>query len=68
MDPKGIIIIFAGLFAVICAIGNWDWFMGNRKARIWLKLFGRNGARIFYILLGGALATVGALLSAGIIK
>ena len=31
---------------------DFNWFMNNRKARLFVKLFGRNGARIFYTILG----------------
>ncbi len=58
----GFIIIFlAGLFSVFCAAKDYDWFMNNSKAWLFVKLFGRNGARVFYILLG--LVLIGASLS-----
>jgi len=47
-----IIFICVGLFSIFCAIKNYDWFIGNRQAWIFLKLFGRTGARIFYVVLG----------------
>ena len=31
---------------------DYDWFMNSGKAWIFVKLFGRDGARVFYILLG----------------
>jgi len=67
MNLTSIILILAGLYALIGAIGNWDWFMENRKARRWVKLIGRNRARVFYILLGTVLIVIGALFSAGVI-
>lgn len=45
-------MIFAGLFSIFCAVKNYDWFIENRKAWIFLKLFGRTGTRIFYVILG----------------
>lgn len=42
----------AGIFTLGSSFMDWDFFMNNRKARIFVKLFGRNGARVFYSLLG----------------
>jgi small neutral amino acid transporter SnatA (MarC family) len=42
----------AGLFSIVASILNWDWFFNHRRARIFLKMFGRTGARVFYIILG----------------
>ncbi len=41
-----------GVFAIVASIFNWNFFFENRKAWLILKLFGRNGARIFYSSLG----------------
>ncbi|MDR2903241.1 MAG: immunity 17 family protein [Clostridiales bacterium] len=49
---KSIIIVSCGLFSIICAALDLDWFMENRKARFIVMLFKRNGARVFYIVLG----------------
>jgi hypothetical protein len=38
---------------------NWDFFMKNSRAWLFVKLFGRNGARIVYGLLGAFLVTIG---------
>lgn len=67
MNPMGPLFMAAGAFTVICAIGNWDWFMTARKARFMVKLLTRNGARIFYALLGAAIFTLGALGTFGLI-
>ena len=45
-------IFLCGLFTVFCATQNYDWFMENRKTWLFVKLFGRNGARVVYILIG----------------
>lgn len=66
-EPLGLFFIFAGLFAIAGSLLDWDWFMNNRKAKIFVKLFGRNGARIFYCLLGLAIAVLGFLITFGII-
>jgi hypothetical protein len=56
MDSKTILLVvfgfLGGIFAIVGAVGDWDWFMTNNKARIFVSLFGRTGARIFYIVLG----------------
>jgi Immunity protein 17 len=51
--------IFAGCFSMAGAYFNWDWFMKNSRAWLFVKLFGRNGARVFYGLLGAYLVTLG---------
>ena len=63
----GIFFVLAGLFSILGAVKNWDFFMNNRKAYIWVKLFGRNGARIFYGILGFVLAIIGLGISVGIL-
>ena len=52
-----------GLFAVLGGALNWNFFMESRKAAFFVKIFGRTGARIFYIILG--LALVGFAIYAG---
>jgi hypothetical protein len=64
-DHRGTTTLFllgGGIFAAVCAICDFDWFIGHRKARIFVAIFGRNGTRVVYALLGGALAGAGAAL------
>lgn len=63
----GIFFVLAGLFSILGAVKNWEFFMNNRKAYIWVKLFGRNGARIFYGILGFVIAIIGLGISVGIL-
>ena len=63
----GIFFVLSGLFSILGAVINWDFFMNNRKAYIWVKLFGRNGARIFYGILGFVIAIIGLGISVGIL-
>lgn len=63
----GFFFVLAGLFSILGAVKNWDFFMNNRKAYIWVKLFGRNGARIFYGILGFVIAIIGLGISVGIL-
>lgn len=52
-------IVAAGGFSIAGAVFDWDFFMNSRRARLFVHLFGRMGARIFYGLLGAALVVVG---------
>ncbi|MBP1535397.1 MAG: immunity 17 family protein [Ruminococcus sp.] len=52
-----------GFFVIFCAYKDYDWFMNSRKARVFVKLFGRNGARIFYMSLGVFIIVIGLLLA-----
>lgn len=38
---------------------NWEWFMTNRRATIFVDLIGRTRARVFYATLGIFLAALG---------
>lgn len=59
----GILLIASGGFAVAGAIADWHWFMTSRRARRFVGLFTRTGARFFYAVLGGALAGSGVVLT-----
>jgi Immunity protein 17 len=61
MTPQlsGILFIFAGAFSMAGAYFNWDFFMKSSRAWLFVKLFGRNGARIVYSLLGAFFVTLG---------
>ena len=63
----GIIFIAIGLFAIIASLTNWNFFFDHRKAQIFIKLFGRKGARIFYVILGFGIFLFGFLALTGII-
>lgn len=47
-----IFIILAGLFSILASLFNWDFFFENRRAAIFMRLFGRKGSRVFYFILG----------------
>lgn len=63
MSPQlsGILFIFAGCFSIAGAYFNWDWFMNNSRAWLFVKLFGRGGARVVYGLLGVFVLSVGIM-------
>ena len=53
------VLIGVGAFSIGGGVFDWDWFMNNRKAWLWVRLFGRKRARIFYVVLGGVIAGAG---------
>jgi hypothetical protein len=55
----GLLFIFAGASSMAGAYFNWDVFMKSSRAWLFVKLFGRNGPRIFYGLLGAFITAIG---------
>ncbi len=49
----------AGLFSFAGAAFDWEWFMTQPGAAIFVRILGRNGARILYALLGVFLSILG---------
>lgn len=43
------------MFTFVASSLNLDFFFNNRRAETFIKLFGRKGARIFYMALGAFL-------------
>ncbi len=68
MNPAGLILMAAGVFSITGAALDWDFFINSRKARLFVSLFGRNGARIFYGLLGTVITVIGLLITLGVIE
>ncbi len=54
-----LIIIAGGIFSIIGAVRNRDRFMDNYKARRYVRILGRNGARVSYVIRGVFLIIVG---------
>lgn len=67
MDIFGLFLVAIGIFALFGALFNWDWFMNSRRARLFVRLLSRNGARIFYAVIGLSLVVLGLLGTLGII-
>ena len=65
MDPSEYFIlslfIALGLFSIVAAICNFDWYLKPAGRDDFWNWFGRGGARIFYALLGIGLIACGAL-------
>ncbi len=58
----GAVVLFAfaaGLFVIVAVVSDWNWFFEHQKAKFFVDAFGRNGARIFYGVLGCALLLLG---------
>lgn len=68
MNPLGLVLVGCGIFSVCGAVFDWEWFINSRKAQFFVTIFGRTGARIFYGILGIAIAIMGALITLGIVK
>jgi len=51
-DFSFLLFIVVGFYSIAGAALNWEWFMGDPKAKVFARLFGRTGTRVFYILLG----------------
>lgn len=56
--PMIVVFLLTGLFSLAGALFDWDFFMNNRRAAIFVRLLGRNGARVFYGALGLVLTGV----------
>lgn len=63
MEPTALFAFACGIFVIAAAALDWDWFFNNWRARFFVKLFGRDGARMFYALLGVFLFVLAAMLS-----
>lgn len=57
----GILICLVALYLAAAAYFNWDFFFDSRKARPFVNIFGRNGARIFYGAIGVLFFIIGII-------
>jgi hypothetical protein len=44
----------AGIFVIVAVVVDWNWFFSHPRARFFVDVFGRSGARMFYGILGCA--------------
>ncbi len=56
-----VLFIALGLFSVVAAVFNLDWYFKTSGAMTFVNWLGRGGARIFYALLGIGLIICGLL-------
>jgi hypothetical protein len=68
MNLIGLLLVAAGIFTICGGAFDWDFFMDSRKARFFVSLFGRTGARVFYCVLGLVIIVLGVLITLGILK
>jgi hypothetical protein len=64
----GLFLLGAGIFSICGAAFDWDFFIESHKARFFVATFGRNGARVFYGILGTVIAVMGLLMALGLIS
>jgi hypothetical protein len=64
----GVTFVLVGVFSILGGVCDWDFFMNSRKARIWVWLFGREGARWFYVLFGLGIIVFGLQVVFGFIE
>lgn len=50
-----LLIGFAGSLSLLGGLLDWNWFMQSRRAAFFVKILGRTGARVVYIIIGAAL-------------
>jgi hypothetical protein len=43
----------------VSVLADWNWFFAHPRARFFVDILGRGGARLFYAVLGSALLFVG---------
>lgn len=68
MNWVGLLLAAAGVFSFCGGALDWSFFMESRKARFFVAILSRTGARIFYVLLGLALVVFGVLMALGIVE
>jgi Immunity protein 17 len=56
-----IVLILSGIFGLASSYFNWDWYYNNHRARLFVTIFGRTGARIFYAILGVGMIVFGII-------
>ena len=59
------LMIGVGILITFAAFTNWQWFFKQRRAQTMIKLMGRNGARVFYAVLGIFFSVFGWLVLSG---
>jgi hypothetical protein len=48
----GVLIFFCGMFCIVGAVGNYEWFFNISKVSSLVDLVGRNITRIIYTFVG----------------
>ncbi len=50
-----------GAFSICSSVMNWDFFFNSYKAQVLVRFLGRNGARVFYAVLGAFIVVLGVM-------
>jgi len=65
MDPTiyflFVIFILMGAFSLVSAVFNFNWYFESEGVMMFVRRFGRKGARIFYAVLGLVLIAGGII-------
>jgi small neutral amino acid transporter SnatA (MarC family) len=61
------LLILGGLFSSAGGLFGWDWFLNDRKARFFVAILGRTGARAIYVVLGVLLIVLGLCMMLGVV-
>jgi hypothetical protein len=61
----GWVVVAIGAFCICGAALDWNWFINHWKSRVFLRIFGRLGARVFYTLLVAGLVVLGLFIALG---
>ncbi|MGY8767482.1 MAG: Imm17 family immunity protein [Pirellulales bacterium] len=67
MLPFALAVTAIGLFVICCSIFNWEFFFQLSKVKRMSEAIGRNTARMFYGIIGFAIALFGILGATGAI-
>ncbi len=59
------LMIGVGILILVAALTNWAWFFKQRRAQSLIKLVGRNGARVFYGVMGALFCVIGWMVISG---
>ncbi len=47
-----VLFFILGVLSIVASLFNFNWFFTSENVRFFIKLFGRNGTRIFYGVVG----------------
>ena len=63
----GVFFSLIGIFVIIGSYFSWSWLLKMWQDVDFVKVFGRNGARVFYAIFGFITLVLGIVLASGIV-
>ena len=54
-----VVAYLAGIFVLVSVLADWNRFFAHPRARFFVDILGRGGARLFYAVLGSGLLFLG---------